>query len=133
MPSTPWRQVRRPEPARDYLVLLSRLPLTRLSALPRFLLDSRRIEAQLRATPGLVGYGLYAELLALRFWTLSAWEDEAALQAFVSAQPHAAVMDATRGGAMGPTTFVRWRLPGAALPPGWRDAFGRVSGPQGTT
>jgi hypothetical protein len=91
MPATPWRQVRPAEPARDYLILLSRLPLARLTALPRFFL------------------------------------------AFVAARPHAAVMDAMRGGAIGPTTFVCWRLPGSTLPPSWREAFGRASGPQGRT
>jgi hypothetical protein len=50
--------------------------------------------AALRANSGLIGYSLRAQFAARRFWTLSVWEDEAVLQAFVTAPPHAAVMKA---------------------------------------
>jgi len=47
---------------------------------------STRIQRQLRTSSGLIGYSLRARLASKRFWTLSAWEDAATLQAFVAAR-----------------------------------------------
>ena len=56
-----------------------------------------RIRRQLAASPGLVGYSLLAELGAKTFWTVSIWEDEAALRAFAAAEPHRSVMRRVAG------------------------------------
>ena len=47
--------------------------------MPWLMLQSIGIQRQLRASRGLIGYSLRARLAVKRFWTLSAWEDEAAL------------------------------------------------------
>jgi hypothetical protein len=127
MPPSPWVKLAPTHPERDYLVMLSYLPLARFRKLPAFFRYVQAIRTQLRSTQGVVGYSLLARILQLRFWTLSAWQDDAALRAFVRANPHLAVMSALRGH-MGETRFIQWRVKGAALPPSWADAMARFAG-----
>ena len=124
MPAKPWVTFRQPDPDREYLVLLSELPLQRLRDLGAFLLYTWRIQGQLRRTPGVLGYSLLARILKRQFWTLSVWESEAALHQFVVDNPHGQVMTALQG-KMGQTHFVRWSMRGAAFPPRWQDALAR--------
>jgi quinol monooxygenase YgiN len=72
----------------------------------------------------LIGYSLRARPAAKQFWTLSAWEDEAALQAFVAAPPHLDIMKALAP-YMGETRFRRWNVKGSELPLRWDDALRR--------
>jgi hypothetical protein len=44
---------------------------------------SRSVSDQLEQTPGLIGFTFRAKFLRHRFWTLSAWEDDRSLAAFV--------------------------------------------------
>ena len=46
MPAKPWVTYRWPEPNRDYLALLSELPLKRFRTLPAFYVHTWRIQAQ---------------------------------------------------------------------------------------
>jgi len=124
LPATPWKSLQAPEPQREYLVLLTYLPLKRFLSMRRFGRDAGQIEAQLEATPGLLGYSLRAKPLRRRFWTLSAWTDERALREFVRTEPHGRVMTELPPH-MGPTKFFRWTAPGSALPPSWDDALRR--------
>ena len=106
------------------VALLSYLPLNSAWRLPWLILYSTRIRRQLRTSSGLIGYSLRARLAAKQFWTLSVWEDGAALQAFVAEPPHVAVMKAMAP-YMGATRFVRWNVKGAELPLRWDDALSR--------
>jgi hypothetical protein len=124
VPTKPWVTFRQPEPDREYLALLTELPLKRFRDLGSFLLHTWRIRAQLRRTPGLLGYSLRAHILRREFWTLSVWEGDAALREFVVASPHAQVMAALQG-KMGQTRFVRWSMRGSELPPRWCEAIAR--------
>jgi hypothetical protein len=76
MAEFPWQSHSRAAPERDYLALLSYLPLNSGWSIPRLLLYNARIRRQLRTSAGLVGYSLRARLSTKRFWTLSVWEDE---------------------------------------------------------
>jgi len=111
MPPSPWKWCRQASPERQHLVLLSVLPLKRFSRIPWVLLHTLRIARQLAAARGLVGYSLNGEPLAKRFWTLSVWEDDAALRAFVGMRPHAQAMRVM-----------------TALPPTWAEAVRRAGG-----
>ncbi len=124
MPTSPWKFVVPVDPNREYLVLLSFLPLKRLWWVPSFLVQTIRITRQLERSPGLIGYSLNAHPLTARFWTLSVWENESALQAFVNAAPHVETMR-TLIPRMGPTRFVRWTVLGAHLPVRWDEALRR--------
>src|SRR5207245_1790913 len=54
--------------------------------------QSSEVGRQLAETRGLVGYSFRAKFSSHRFWTLSIWEDEQALMAFVSQDPHRTTM-----------------------------------------
>ena len=56
MPETPWQSYSRTAPERDYVALLSYLPLNSAWSLPRLVLYSTRIQRQLRTSSGLIGY-----------------------------------------------------------------------------
>jgi len=124
MRATPWKTVQQPVPTREYVALLSQLPLESFRALPAFLSYTREIEGQLKRAPGLIGYSMKARLLRKVFWTLSVWESVAALKAFVDEPPHGDVMAALRG-KMGRTRFVQWRIAGFQCPPSWEHALKR--------
>ena len=124
MATMPWKSYSTADPEREYAALLSYLPLKRAWRLPWLMLQSIRIQRQLRASRGLIGYSLRAQLAVKRFWTLSAWEDEAALQGFVHASPHVEIMTALAPH-MGKTSFVRWKVKGSELPLDWDEALKR--------
>jgi hypothetical protein len=121
---TPWKKLAAPEQEREYLALLSYLPLKSYFAMPKFMSHAMKIQKQLRDTPGIAGYSLRAELLSRRFWTLSAWESNAALMEFVKKNPHGDSMRAMVGD-MGKTGFTQWKVKGRDLPLRWDEAMRR--------
>jgi hypothetical protein len=121
---SPWQSYSRATPERDYVALLSYLPLNSAWHVPRLVLYSTRIRRQLRVSSGLIGYSLRARITSKQFWTLSVWEDAADLQAFVVGPPHVAIMKAMAP-FMGATRFVRWNVKGSELPLRWDDALRR--------
>ena len=126
MPASPWRSFRSAEPEREYLALLSFLPLMSFWGLPAFVRGTAGVMKQLAAAPGLIAYSLLARPIAKNFWTLSVWEDEAALKAFVRYPPHVRIM-AALAPHMRETKFVRWRVKGSELPLRWEDALRRTT------
>lgn len=124
MTETAWLSYSRATPERDYTALLSYLPLNRAWRIPWLVLYNIRIQRQLRASVGLIGYSLRAQLASKRFWTLSVWENDAALHEFVTAEPHVAVMKALAPH-MGATRFTQWTVKGSDLPLQWADALER--------
>jgi heme-degrading monooxygenase HmoA len=121
VPALPWKSYATPDPDREYLVLASSLPLRRYRATSGFMRMVGQIRRQLDGAPGLVGYSLDANPFARRYWTLSVWEDQKALDRFVAANPHRQVMARLRS-QLGPTRFTTWEAAGSALPPTWPDA-----------
>jgi hypothetical protein len=120
-----WRPLAPPNPAKEYLVVLTYLPLKSFWVLPKFFYYTLRIQSQLKSARGLVGYSLLAHVLATHFWTLSVWEDEAALMKFVRNEPHREIMMRLRRH-MGSSDFVRWEINGSAVPPSWQEALKRL-------
>lgn len=119
-----WKSFSRIEADRQYLALLSHLPLKQYRNIPLFIRLSRETQQQLETTQALIGYSLQAQIVARKFWTLSAWEDEPALMRFVHRPPHSEIMDALAPH-MGRTVFIRWTVGSAQLPLNWRDAMKR--------
>jgi len=126
MPERPWRTFRAPDPNGDFVALLSYLPLKSYWRVLSLAIYGQQVVKQLATAGGLVGYSLLARPLAKRFWTLSAWESEAALRAFVQDQPHQRIMTALAPH-MDKTKFVRWIVKGSDLPLRWDDALRRFS------
>jgi hypothetical protein len=122
----PWIALAPVDPSREYLVLLSYLPLRKHSKILIFLRYTSQIQGQLRRTAGAAGYSMRAKVLSRKFWTLSVWESERALMDFVLNLPHGDVMKSLAPH-MGATKFTRWKLPGSAVPPNWDDAVRRES------
>jgi hypothetical protein len=108
----PWMTRAEMESGLDYLVMASHLPLKRLTATVRFFRGVSAIRRQLASADGLVGYTLRAKPLARDYWTLSVWQDETALRAFMRATPHAGLMTSLRP-LMGPTKFTTWKISAA--------------------
>jgi len=126
MPPRPWQSFRKPDPNQEYLALLSYLPLKHFWMIPKFLIYVFETQKQLSQSEGLIGYSLLAHPIAKNFWTLSAWENEKALNDFVRKAPHSRVamamlphMDQTK------TKFVRWSVRGSELPLKWKEALRR--------
>ena len=90
MPASPWRTFGSPEPEREYLALLSYLPLKSYWRIPFFFLYTTQVVKHLASAEGVLGYSVLAR--PKRFWTLSAWKDEAALHAFVQFPPHVRII-----------------------------------------
>lgn len=105
----PWTTRAEMQPGSDYLVMASHLPLQRLTSTVRFFRAVSAIRKQLAGADGLVGYTLRAKPLARDYWTLSVWQDETALRAFMRTPPHAGLMSSLRP-LMGPTKFVTWQV-----------------------
>lgn len=121
----PWKATAEASREREYVALLSFLPLKQSRRIPVALVYTWRIAQQLKAARGLIGYTLRAQLLAKSFWTLSAWESEVAMRAFVRASPHREIM-AALAPYMGRTSFNQWTVKGAELPLRWDDALRRI-------
>lgn len=117
-----WQSVHPPTRGREYLVLLTYLPLKGYRKMITFARYVRGVRKQLAETPGLIGYSLRAKVLRHRFWTLSVWEDDAALMAFVRKEPHRTTMGALQPH-MDATAFIRWNIAGSDLPPSWDEAM----------
>src|SRR6185503_8927375 len=122
MAELPWKSVAPPVPDKEYIAILTYLPVTSFWMLPQFFYYTGRIRSQLKSAPGLIGYSLVAHVAAKRFWTLSVWADELTLERFVRQQPHQHAMTSLRG-SMGDTAFTRWKIKGSALLPSWREAM----------
>ena len=80
------------EGAGDAVVLGSRLELRSLRHVPGFLGAAMKLRKQVLAMPGALGVSLIAQPAHKTFWTLSAWVDQASLDAFVATPAHVAVM-----------------------------------------
>jgi len=125
MPASPWRTFGSSEPDREYVALLSYLPLKSYWRIPIFFFYTAQVTKQLASADGVLGYSVLARPLSKQFWTLSAWKDEAALHAFVQHPPHVRIMTALTPH-MGETKFVRWMVKGFQLPLSWENALSRL-------
>ena len=121
---TPWKGLAPVDGGREYIALLSYLPLRSYLKVPLFFRFTYDVYRQLLANSGAVGFSLRAKVLSRQFWTLSVWESDRALMEFVAHVPHGKIMKALAAH-MGATAFTRWKIPGSQIPPRWDDAMRR--------
>ncbi len=126
MPTLPWISVTSQQSAVPVVVMASRLQVTSLLQVPRFLLDAFRVRRQALRAPGALGVSLVAHPLRREFYTLSAWRDRDAITEFVRSEPHKSVMSRHRT-SMADSKFVFYELAAEALPPTWDDAHTRLT------
>jgi hypothetical protein len=124
----PWKKLAVTAENREYVALLSYLPLRSYWRVPAFFRYTFQIQRQMLETPGAIGYAMRAQVLSRNFWTLSVWENDKALMDFVRKAPHGEAMKMIAPD-MGPTKFTRWKVTGDAVPPSWDEAMKRE--PQG--
>jgi len=114
----PWEEIAPIDANKEYLALLTYLPLNKHRTIPRLLWSMFAIQKQLADSTGIIGYALRAKPFQKDFWTISAWLDERSLMDFALRIPHSEVMKALTPH-MGPTKFTRWKVAASQLPLGW--------------
>ncbi|WP_348534665.1 MULTISPECIES: DUF3291 domain-containing protein [unclassified Kitasatospora] len=110
----------------EVVVMASKLEVKSLLNVPNFFLQSMIIWRQVRKSPGVVGVSLRAQPLRGTFWTLSAWENQSALNDFSRSDPHARIVAGIRR-VMKNSVFVFWSPDASELPIDWAEATRRVT------
>jgi hypothetical protein len=117
----PWKSFTSPKGDKEYVALLSFLPLKRYRKIATFARLTIETMGQLAKSRGLIGYSLAAELMLKRFWTLSVWEDQQSLMDFVREIPHSRIMQELAPH-MEKTQFTRWNVRASEIPIPWATA-----------
>jgi len=86
-----------------------------------FFRDTRRVLAELPTQPGLVGYSFRFELLGPSAWTMTAWDNDASLNAFVRSPAHREALRRS-GETVQNLRFATIEMPVGSLPINWREA-----------
>ena len=116
MPTLPWAPgTAAAQPTGPVVVLGSRLELRSFWPIIGFVRAAMSVRSQVRRSPGALGVSLIAEPTRKTFWTLSAWVDQAALNAFVGKPPHRAVMAHYRSD-MASSSFATFTIQPGELP-----------------
>lgn len=109
----------------DYVIAATFLPVRRWRHLLPLFRMSRRVEKQLSQTPGLVRYGLKAELRRKQFWTYSVWQDRGAMGAFMRTEPHASAIQRLNEWAGRGVAFTNWESSDGSID--WTEARKRLT------
>ena len=115
MPVLPWTINESTTAGSEVVVLASSLRLRSVRHVPGFLRHALRIRRQVLRSPGAIGVSLIAQPSRKTFWTLSAWTDEAAINAFVGAEPHRSTMGRYHDRLAG-AQFTTWSTAATASP-----------------
>jgi hypothetical protein len=125
-PPQPWKQLQPVDPERTYLAFTSRFAMRSWLRVPAFIGATGPIQKQVEAAHGAIGYSLGAHLPSLYFYTLSVWEDDAALRKFSRALKHSDAMRAFHRDLRIASPFVRWSVRGSEVPLRWDDSLERI-------
>ena len=125
MPALPWTKPAVMDVRDDEVVVMaSLLRLSSLHRVPGFLRAALAIRRQVLRADGALGVSLNT-MLPRTFYTLAAWRDRDALEAFVRSEPHISSMRRYRP-AMADSRFVFWNTTADKLPPPWTEARHRL-------
>ena len=125
MPPMPWTTAPGAKTSpEEVLVMASLLRLDSVRRVPGFLRSAMTIRQQVLRADGAVGVSLNTAL-PRTFFTLSAWCDRNAVDAFVRSEPHVGSMRRYRP-AMADARFVFWTSQADGLPPSWPEAQRRL-------
>ena len=120
-----WQSFGEPDPESELQGVVGYLHPSEYRTVPRVLLHTRTIEAQLAESAGLVGYALRAKLLQRKFWAVAAWESDESLQQFVESDPHAGIKAVLKR-EMEESWFERFGVGGEEVPLDIDEALERV-------
>jgi hypothetical protein len=121
MPPMPWKTFSKPAEGREYVALLTYLPLKHFHTLPQFMMLTFQTMRQLARSKGLLGYALDADIFGLNFWTLSVWEDRQSIMKFAHAMPHNGITKKLAP-VMRETRFIYWNVSAGEIPLRWDKA-----------
>jgi hypothetical protein len=125
MPTLPWTTAPGANASHDEVVLMaSLLRLDSVRRVPGFVRSAMAIRQQVLRADGAIGVALNTAL-PRTFFTVSAWRDRDALNAFVRSEPHVSSMRRYRP-AMADARFVFWSTTTDGLPPSWSEAQRRL-------
>ena len=128
MPPLPWKAASAADSVSGEVVMMaSLLQLDSLMRTPSFLRAAMAIRRQVLAADGTIGVALDTALPRRTFFTLSAWRDRDAIDAFIGAEPHRSSMRRFHP-AMTDARFVFWNAAADQLPPSWSQAKERLRG-----
>ena len=108
-----------------HAAMASRFRLKRYRDVVPFLRASTSLRKEAGGAPGNAGLGLAANPFTKTFWTLSSWESQDALRAFVAGEPHRTVVARFKD-ASASADFVFWEIASPAAAPTWREATARL-------
>src|SRR4051812_28541107 len=103
-------------------VSITRLRLRSIRFLPVFALHTRRTIAQVEQAGGFLAGGLMPDRRGT-FWTMTMWQDQLAMRAYIASGPHLQVMPRLMRWC-DEASIVHWDQPGDA-PPDWPEAARR--------
>lgn len=111
-----------------FLCVATYLPLAKWRHLFKFIGLSNRVSAQMKKTPGVVRFGLRANLLGNEFWTCSVWRAEGAefaVQDFTEAGSHRDAVAQSPALTDGTEAFARWTSASPEID--WAEALRRLA------
>lgn len=122
----PWKTNDAIDPDRTYVSVATTLMSRRLRATPQMFRGARATARQMAATPGCVGFASQARPLKKNYRSISLWESEEALAAFVHDGSHG---DLVRSMADEVESFrsVHWVVRGSEGRPTWREGARRLA------
>lgn len=120
-------EVSRAESGNELLCIATFLPVRRWRNILAFFMMTSRVQKQLRATPGLIRYGLRTDLPYRHFWTYTVWTDRESADAFVQVEPHLTAVAKFKEWAGEGAAFVEWQSEEGAI--NWTEALERLRSP----
>ncbi|AZH24710.1 hypothetical protein [Haloplanus aerogenes] len=120
-----WQSFNEPDPESELRGVVGYLHPSGYLTVSKVLWHTRKIEAQLSESTGLVGYALRAKLAQRKFWAVAAWESDESLQNFVESDPHAGIRAALKR-EMEESWFKRFDVNGEEVPLDIDGALDRV-------
>jgi heme-degrading monooxygenase HmoA len=120
-----WQSFDDPDPESELQGVVGHLHPAGYETVPAVLWHTRKIEAQLAESAGLVGYALRAKLTRKEFWAVAVWESDESLQHFVESDPHAGIRAALER-KMEESWFKRFGVSGEEVPLTIDEALKRV-------
>lgn len=104
-------------------VSITRLRIRAIRFLPLFMLQTMQALKQVKKAPGFVGGSLLADR-KWTFWTMTVWESEASMRAYMMGGAHRAAMPHLVGWC-DEASVVHWDQPDDEMP-SWPDADGKM-------
>lgn len=123
---SPWKSNERLDPSRTYVGVATTLDSRHLRTTPMMFVGAQATAKQMKAAPGCIGFASQARPLKKNYRSISVWESEEALRAFVHSGAHGDLVNSTRA-EVESFRSVHWTLSGADGRPTWREGSRRLA------